>query len=66
MANTRTRRKTIHSLDLQLTPEQIAQLKPLLQDNGVLKVVYTGATVSNDRLVLSYVACNAWPPPQRR
>jgi hypothetical protein len=65
MATTRTRRKTVHSLDLQLTPEQIAELRPLLQENGILKVVYTGATVSNGRLVLSYIACNAWPPPTK-
>jgi hypothetical protein len=65
MATTSTRRKTVHSLDLKLTPEQIAQLRPLLQDNGTLKVVYTGATVSDDRrkLVLSYVATNAPFPP---
>jgi len=66
MANTRTRRKTVQLLDLQLTDDQIAQLRPLLQDNGVLKVVYTSSTVNNNRLVLTYVACNAWPPPPRR
>jgi hypothetical protein len=60
-----TTRKTVHSLDLQLTPEQIAQLKPLLHENGVVKVVYTGAVVSNDRLVLSYIACNVFDRPTK-
>ena len=53
--------KPVGNLNLKLTPEQIKQLKPLLDANGGLKAVYIGSSLEKDELKLSYVACNAGP-----
>lgn len=53
--------KPIHNLNLKLTPEQVEQLKPLLDTNGGIKAVYVGSSLDKEELKLSYVACNAGP-----
>jgi hypothetical protein len=53
--------KTVHNLKLDLTPEQVKQLRPLLDTNGSLKTIYVGSSLDKESLVLSYIACNAGP-----
>jgi hypothetical protein len=46
-----------YELNLELTPNQIAELEPIIQHGG--KVAFTGAGLDGNRMSISYVACNA-------
>jgi hypothetical protein len=46
-----------NQLNLRLTPEQLAELEPIIQNGG--KVVFTSGEVKGNNFSLSYVACNA-------
>lgn len=48
-------------LQLELTPEQIAQLTPLLDPKEKVKTIYVKSSLEKGKMVLSYVACNGPP-----
>lgn len=48
-------------LKLELTPQQVAELKPLLDPNTDVKAIYVRSSLEKGKMVLSYIACNGPP-----
>jgi hypothetical protein len=44
-------------LELKLTPQQLAELQPIIQNGG--KVAITSGEINGSDLMIAYVSCNA-------
>jgi hypothetical protein len=44
-------------LELKLTPQQLAELQPIIQNGG--KVAITSGEINGSDLTIAYVSCNA-------